>query len=274
MDTIELRSGGTVAEACTSVSPRASDDASARSIPWGISGDCFWPKDARAWSRWPWSLAGRRTDQPEIEQSVVLAWQRFLTVSPWEAQAVQQEIQAVFNEEFVPTASRVADRHGGRDRRVGLCQARHGERRRATAMVRTPGQEGELPGGRVSPGRDSGRHRAVGSPTVPAGDVGRGRRAAEEDARPAGGDVPDEAADRRRAGGAEFRALRLGHGRRGVRTRRRFPRCPGADASSVIWWRSLRHDRLGREADATDSGRVGLASASVGRRRFPPRLGG
>jgi SRSO17 transposase len=39
-----------------------------------------------------------------IEQSVVLAWQRFLTVSPWEARAVQQEIQAVFNEEFVPTA--------------------------------------------------------------------------------------------------------------------------------------------------------------------------
>ena len=39
-----------------------------------------------------------------IEQSVALAWQRFLTVSPWEARAVQQEIQAVFNEEFVPTA--------------------------------------------------------------------------------------------------------------------------------------------------------------------------
>jgi SRSO17 transposase len=43
--------------------------------------------------------------QPKIEQSIVLAWQRFVTVSPWEAQAVQQEIQAVFNEEFVPTAS-------------------------------------------------------------------------------------------------------------------------------------------------------------------------
>ena len=44
-------------------------------------------------------------DQPEIEQRIALAWQRFITVSPWEAQAVQQEIQAVFNEEFVPTAS-------------------------------------------------------------------------------------------------------------------------------------------------------------------------
>jgi SRSO17 transposase len=42
--------------------------------------------------------------QVQIGQSVVLAWQRFLTVSPWEARAVQQEIQAVFNEEFVPTA--------------------------------------------------------------------------------------------------------------------------------------------------------------------------
>jgi SRSO17 transposase len=40
----------------------------------------------------------------EISRSNVLAWQRFLTVSPWEAQAVQREIQAVFNEEFVPTA--------------------------------------------------------------------------------------------------------------------------------------------------------------------------
>jgi SRSO17 transposase len=41
----------------------------------------------------------------DIEQSVALAWQRFITVSPWEAQAVQQEIQAVFNEEFVPAAA-------------------------------------------------------------------------------------------------------------------------------------------------------------------------
>jgi SRSO17 transposase len=38
------------------------------------------------------------------QRRVVLAWQRFLTVSPWEAQAVQREIQAVFNEEFVPAA--------------------------------------------------------------------------------------------------------------------------------------------------------------------------
>jgi SRSO17 transposase len=50
-------------------------------------------------------FGGTSTDQPAIEPSVVLAWQRFLTVSPWEAQAVQQELQRVFNEEFVPTAS-------------------------------------------------------------------------------------------------------------------------------------------------------------------------
>ncbi|MCR4412978.1 MAG: transposase [Thermoguttaceae bacterium] len=42
--------------------------------------------------------------EPQIAQHVALAWQRFVTVSPWEAQRVQQEIQAVFNEEFVPTA--------------------------------------------------------------------------------------------------------------------------------------------------------------------------
>ena len=44
--------------------------------------------------------------QVQIEQSVVLAWQRFLTASPWKALRVQQEIQAVFNEEFVPTSRR------------------------------------------------------------------------------------------------------------------------------------------------------------------------
>ena len=43
-------------------------------------------------------FGGSSPDRPEIKQSVALAWQRFLTVSPWEAKAVQQEIQAVFNE--------------------------------------------------------------------------------------------------------------------------------------------------------------------------------
>jgi SRSO17 transposase len=51
-------------------------------------------------------FGGPSSEQPDIEQSAALAWQRFLTCSPWEAQDVQQEIQAVFNEEFVPTASR------------------------------------------------------------------------------------------------------------------------------------------------------------------------
>lgn len=50
-------------------------------------------------------FGGESPDQPEIHQHVALAWQRFLTVSPWEAQEVQRELQAVFNEEFVPTAS-------------------------------------------------------------------------------------------------------------------------------------------------------------------------
>jgi SRSO17 transposase len=41
--------------------------------------------------------------EPEMKRRNVLAWQRFLTVSPWEAQDVQREIQAVFSEEFVLT---------------------------------------------------------------------------------------------------------------------------------------------------------------------------
>ena len=50
-------------------------------------------------------FGARSPNQPRIEQCVALSWQRFLTVSPWEATAVQQEIQAVFNEEFVPAAA-------------------------------------------------------------------------------------------------------------------------------------------------------------------------
>jgi SRSO17 transposase len=49
-------------------------------------------------------FGGPSDDEPEIAQHVALAWQRFVTVSPWEALAVQQEIQAVFNEDFVPTS--------------------------------------------------------------------------------------------------------------------------------------------------------------------------
>jgi len=42
---------------------------------------------------------------PHGPAATVLAWQRFITLSPWEAQDVQHEIQAVFNEEFVPAAT-------------------------------------------------------------------------------------------------------------------------------------------------------------------------
>jgi SRSO17 transposase len=51
-------------------------------------------------------FGGPADESPSIDQRIALAWQRFLTVSPWEADDVQREIQAVFNEEFVPTASR------------------------------------------------------------------------------------------------------------------------------------------------------------------------
>lgn len=56
----------------------------------------------------PMALAfgGPSEEVVDVDQRVVLSWQRFLTVSPWEAREVQQEIQAVFNEEFVPTATR------------------------------------------------------------------------------------------------------------------------------------------------------------------------
>ncbi len=51
-------------------------------------------------------FGGPVEDERDIWQSTVLAWQRLVMVSPWEAGDVQRGIQAVFNkEEFVPSAS-------------------------------------------------------------------------------------------------------------------------------------------------------------------------
>lgn len=50
-------------------------------------------------------LVARQTDKALERQADVLAMQRFLTLSPWEATDVQAEIQAVFAEEFLPAAS-------------------------------------------------------------------------------------------------------------------------------------------------------------------------
>lgn len=46
---------------------------------------------------------GTPDDEGVIDQNQVLALQRFLTTSPWQATAVQQEIQAVFAEQLVPS---------------------------------------------------------------------------------------------------------------------------------------------------------------------------
>ena len=51
-------------------------------------------------------FGGPTWTSPAIEQATALAWQRFLTVSPWKAEMVQREIQAVFNEQFVPSTRR------------------------------------------------------------------------------------------------------------------------------------------------------------------------
>jgi len=49
-------------------------------------------------------FGGPEIQAPAIEQAAVLAWQRFLTAAQWEAIVIQREIQAVFKEEFVPSA--------------------------------------------------------------------------------------------------------------------------------------------------------------------------
>jgi SRSO17 transposase len=51
-------------------------------------------------------FGGPEGEAPAIEQATVLAWQRFLTTTQWEAAMIQREIQAVFNEELVPSARR------------------------------------------------------------------------------------------------------------------------------------------------------------------------
>lgn len=53
----------------------------------------------------PMALTFGQPDNDGISQNQVLALQRFLTYSPWDAQAVQREIQAVFAEELVPSTA-------------------------------------------------------------------------------------------------------------------------------------------------------------------------
>src|SRR5260370_23478751 len=53
----------------------------------------------------PMALRFGEADDDGIGQSQVLALQRFLTYSPWDAQALQREIQAVFAEQLVPSTA-------------------------------------------------------------------------------------------------------------------------------------------------------------------------
>ena len=184
---------------CTGVSPRALDDASAGSIPWGICRDCFWPKVARVSNRWPWSSAGRR--RTSWRSSSASSWlgsgssrfllgrlrpcnkksRRCLTRSscPRRRQWPIGTVGVIDGSGFV--------KHGTES--VGVQRqwcGRVGKKENCQVGVFLLG---------VTPAGIG----AFGSPTLPAGDVGCGRRAAEEDPRPAGGDVPDQAADRRGA---------------------------------------------------------------------------
>jgi SRSO17 transposase len=53
----------------------------------------------------PMALAFGQPDDDGIGQNQVLALQRFLTYSPWQASAVQREIQAVFAERLMPSVA-------------------------------------------------------------------------------------------------------------------------------------------------------------------------
>jgi SRSO17 transposase len=53
----------------------------------------------------PMALTFGQPDDDGISQNQVLALQRFLTYSPWDAQAVEREVQAVFAEALVPSTA-------------------------------------------------------------------------------------------------------------------------------------------------------------------------
>lgn len=53
----------------------------------------------------PMALTFGEADDDGISQNQVLALQRFLTYSPWDTQAIQREIQAVFAEQLVPSTA-------------------------------------------------------------------------------------------------------------------------------------------------------------------------
>jgi SRSO17 transposase len=53
----------------------------------------------------PMALRFGKPDDDGVSQNQVLALQRFLTYSPWEAQAVEHEIQAVFAEKIAPSTA-------------------------------------------------------------------------------------------------------------------------------------------------------------------------
>ena len=245
MDTIELRSGGTVEETARAFCPVLWTTRVPKSIPWGISEGCSWPKVARASSRWPWSSAGRRRTS-----------RRSSRASPWLGNGLSRfplgrlrpcnrEIQAVFNEEFVPTASRwpigtvgVIDgsgfvKHGPES--VGVQRqwcGRLGKKENCQVGVFLLG---------VTPAG----HRPAGPPTLSAGNVGCGRRAAEEDACPGGGDVPDEAADRRRLAGPECRRVSTGSRPTRSSDATAVSSTPGEPRPAVPGGGSRQHDRLG-----------------------------
>jgi SRSO17 transposase len=53
----------------------------------------------------PMALVFGQAEAGELGQNQVLALQRFLTYSPWDTQAVQREVQAVFAEQLVPSTA-------------------------------------------------------------------------------------------------------------------------------------------------------------------------
>ena len=160
----------------------------------------------------PMALVFGREADSEFTQDIVLAWQRFLTVSPWEAQAVQREIQAVFSEEFVPSTSEwnlgtvgVIDGSGfvkRGDESVGVQRqwcGRVGKQENCQVGVFLVG---------VTPAGTALLDHQLYLPKEWAADA----LATQEDARPGRHHVSDQAADRRHVARAQHGAFRLAGG--------------------------------------------------------------
>ena len=110
--------------------------------------------------------------EQERDRKEVLAMQRFLTVSPWEAGKLQREIQAVFAERLVPSTSQWSIGTVGIIDESAFVKRGTESVGVARQWCGRLGKTEKKPSGRVPGRRHTLRHCLAGPPTLSAGPVG------------------------------------------------------------------------------------------------------